>query len=157
MDSDVKGIYLKYGPMVFRRCLDVLRQPEEAHDAAQDVFVKYLCDPARRRIRYPSAYLYRCATNHSLNLLRRRSFVPAAGDLAARIAASDDFEEAVAARSFLDALFGREPVSTRLIAYLRWVDDMDLKEIAAVSGLSVSGVRRRLSRLRDKARALGKP
>lgn len=155
MSLDVGSIYLRYGPMVFRRCLAILRRREEAHDAAQDVFVKYLSDPARGRVRYPSAYLYRCATNHSLNLLKRRSFVTAAGDLAARIAVDDGFDDAVAARTLLDALFRREPVSTRLIAYLRYVDDMDLKEIAAVAGLSVSGVRRRLARLREKARDLG--
>jgi len=140
--------------MVFRRCLAILRQREEAHDATQDVFVKYLADPGRARVLYPSAYLYRCATNHSLNLLKRRSFASAEGDLAERIATSEDFDDAVAARTVLDALFRREPASTRLIAYLRYVDDMDLKEIALVAGLSVSGVRRRLARLKEKARGL---
>jgi RNA polymerase sigma-70 factor (ECF subfamily) len=154
MSSDIGSIYLKYGPMVFRRCLSILRQREEADDATQDVFVKYMADPGRGKVRYPSAYLYRCATNHALNLLKRRSFASADGDLAVRIAVSEDFDDAIAVRTFLDALFRREPVSTRFIAYLRYVDDMDWKEIAAMTGLSVSGVRRRLAGLRDKARRL---
>ena len=48
----------------------------------------------------------------------------------------------------LDWLFGRQPESSRTIAVLHYVDGLTLEEVARQTGLSVSGVRKRLRRLR---------
>ena len=43
MDAlDVTTLTLKYGPMVLRRCRQLLRDEDEALDACQDVFVRLL-------------------------------------------------------------------------------------------------------------------
>ena len=44
---DVEALYEKYGPMVMRRCRQLLKDETEALDATQDVFVQVL----RRRDR----------------------------------------------------------------------------------------------------------
>ena len=36
---DVEALYQKYGPMVLRRCRQLLRDEDEALDVVQDVFV----------------------------------------------------------------------------------------------------------------------
>ena len=38
MALDVESHYLRYGPMVLRRCRTLLRDPAKAEDAMQDVF-----------------------------------------------------------------------------------------------------------------------
>jgi RNA polymerase sigma-70 factor (ECF subfamily) len=59
-----------------------------------------------------------------------------------------------AARAALDALFRHEPDDTALIAVMHLHDHMTLEEVAAEVGMSVSGVRKRLQRLRAKLHAM---
>ena len=49
----------------------------------------------------------------------------------------------------LDRLFGRHPASSRTIAVLHHIDGLTLDQVARETGLSVSGVRKRLRRLRE--------
>lgn len=102
-------------------------------------------------VQHPSALLYRMATNECLMQLRasRRRPEDASGDLVERIACAPDPDGPVQARRILDWLFGREPASTRLIATMFLVDGRSWEEIAQELGMSVSGVRRRLRRLRS--------
>ena len=48
----------------------------------------------------------------------------------------------------LDWLFGRNPESSRTIAVLHYVDGLTLEEVARETNMSVSGVRKRLRKLR---------
>jgi RNA polymerase sigma-70 factor (ECF subfamily) len=48
----------------------------------------------------------------------------------------------------LDWLFGRHPESTRTIAVLHYVDGLTLEDVARQTKMSVSGVRKRLRKLR---------
>ena len=71
-----------------------------------------------------------------------------------RIAAWDETEGRTEARDLLAKLFGRERESTRTMAFLHYVDGMTLEEVAGETGLSVSGVRKRLRGLRASLREL---
>ena len=42
MAIDVEAVYRKYGPMVMRRCRQLLKDEHKALDAMQDTFVKLL-------------------------------------------------------------------------------------------------------------------
>jgi RNA polymerase sigma-70 factor (ECF subfamily) len=95
----------------------------------------------------------RVATNVCLNRLRHARRHPEDRDdeLLLRIAAEvPDGESRSAARRLLDGIFGREPESTLAIAVMHYVDRMTLEEVAEESGLSVSGVRKRLRTLRAR-------
>lgn len=146
---DVAALYERYGPMVLRRCRRLLGSEEEAWDVAQEVFVRMLKYRHRLEDRYPSSLLYRVATNLSLNRIRDRRKEPAkpGDEVLYRIAHRRDFD----APLLLDRLFGREPASTRTIAVLHYVDGMTLEEVARECGMSVSGIRKRLRRLRQTA------
>jgi len=151
MDAfDVSAITLRYGPMVLRRCRRLLRNEDEALDACQDVFVRVLERQSTLEARYPSSLLYRIATTVCLNRIRDRGRKPenAEEELLYRIAAADEVGPGTEARLLLDRLFQRHPVSSRTIAVLHHVDGLTLDEVAESTGLSVSGVRKRLRRLR---------
>jgi RNA polymerase sigma-70 factor (ECF subfamily) len=150
-ELDVGALSLRYGPMVLRRCRQLLRNEDEALDACQDVFVRLVERRRRLTPQYPSSLLYRMATNVCLNRIRDRG---RRGDDA-------DIErlEAIAclaepggrshARLLLDWLFARHPASSRTIAVLHYLDGLTLEQVAEESGLSVSGVRKRLRKLRE--------
>jgi len=152
---DIGAAFDRYGPMVFRRCLHLLRDEQRAKDAMQEVFVKLLLHRDRLSGRYPSSLLFRIATNVCLNILRaQRIRAEDSGDDAlAGIAASDENERRTLLADLLDRLFGREKVSTREIAVMLYVDRMTLAEAARETGLSVSGVRKRIREFRARALA----
>jgi len=158
---DVESHYLRYGPMVLRRCRTLLRDPAKAEDAMQDVFVSVIRHEETLRDEAPGALLLRVATNICLNKLRgerrRPEDAQTDDDLALRIAQADDggsdAESRTLARSVLGKLFGGDDplaASTRSLAFMHLVDGLTLDEVARESRLSVSGVRKRLRGLKGR-------
>jgi len=147
---DVEDLSRRYGPMVLRRCRQLLRDEDEAMDVCQDVFVRLLERRHRLDDRHPSSLLYTIATNLCLNRIRDRGRHAAPTDDARlyRIASAETPGASSDARVLLDRLFGRHPESSRMIAVLHYLDGLTLEQVAAQVGLSVSGVRKRLRRLR---------
>ena len=152
MPIDSYAYYCNYGPMVLRRCRKLLGDEQAARDAMHDVFVQILSRADELVDQAPSSLLFRIATNVCLNRLRTRRRRPEDGDpsLLLEIAEHTDPAARSAARSALDALFRHEPGDTALIAVLHLYDRMTLEEVAAEVGMSVSGVRKRLAKLRTK-------
>jgi RNA polymerase sigma-70 factor (ECF subfamily) len=142
--------------MVLRRCRQLLGDDQSARDAMHDVFVRVLIRNQELDDRAPSSLLFRVATNVCLNRIRSRRRHPedADPDLLMEIAQACDPAERSAARAVLDALFRHEPDDTAVIAVLHLHDRMTLEEVAAEVGLSVSGVRKRLAKLRTKLHAM---
>ena len=136
--------------MVYRRCRALLRDDRAAEDALHDVFVNLLANEKRLKNHAPSSLLFRIATNVCLNKLRTRKRHPEDPDsqLLYRIASAHDPSARPEARSVLAKLFQGEPTSTGTMAVMHWVDGMTLEEVAAECDMSVSGVRKRLRRLR---------
>jgi len=153
---DIESTYARYGPMVLRRCRSLLRDEERALDALHDTFVRLLRSRERLHDDALSSLLWRMATNVCLNQLRtqRRHPEDARDDALAEIAELDVAEDQTLARRVLEGLFAREPADTRTMAVLYYVDGMTHAEVAREVGLSVSGVRKRLDRLKINARAL---
>lgn len=136
--------------MVLRRCRRLLGDEDEARDVCQDVFVRFIERYGDSGAPYPSSLLYRIATNLCLNRIRDRRRRPQVeGDEVIYRIACADRADASHAGMLLDWVFGRHPESTRTMAVLHYVDGLTLDEVAAETGLSVSGVRKRLRRLRN--------
>jgi RNA polymerase sigma-70 factor (ECF subfamily) len=124
-----------------------------------DVFVQILTRADDLVDQAPSSLLFRIATNVCLNRIRSRKRRPedTDTDLLGEIAEQTDPAARSAARSMLDRLFRHEPDDTALIAVLHLHDKMTLEEVAAEVGMSVSGVRKRLAKLRTKLHDLEVP
>jgi len=129
---DVEELSQRYGPMVLRRCRQLLRDEDEAMDVCQDVF----------------------CLNRIRDRVRRGE--TAEDGLLERIASAEDTAKRSEARQILSRLFGREPESSRTIAVLHYLDGLTLEQVGEVVGLSTSGVHGRLARLRRSLQALEK-
>ena len=136
--------------MVLRRCRSLLRDEEAALDAMQDVFVQVLRRQETLHDNAPSSLLYRIATNVCLNVIRKNKRAPINADdeFLSRVAGSDKPAERVVAGRFLDQIFESQKEGTREMAVYHYVDGMTLEETATLTGLSVSGVRKRLRTLK---------
>src|SRR5262245_27466451 len=118
---DVEGLYMRYGPMVLRRCRRLLRDENAAQDALQDVFLK-LMGVSSLTAQYPSSLLYTMATNVCLDRLRSAR-ARYEGGMGQEIAMSENIEERAWARRMLDRIFRRQD-HTRTIAVLHLVDGL---------------------------------
>lgn len=151
---DVDQYYRKYGAMVFRRCLQMLGDEAAAQDAVQEVFLALLKKQSSLKDEFMSSLLYRIATNHCLNIIKRsKKTVTKDDSFFSSISGKDDFSENVQARDVLAQLFAGEKADTMEIAVMRYVDGLGYEEIAALTKLSVSGIRKRLRKLSEKAAA----
>jgi RNA polymerase sigma-70 factor (ECF subfamily) len=150
MEINIEEYYRKYGPMVYRRCMSLLKDEDSATDAMQDVFVKLLRYRKKLTHKYPSSLLYTIATNVCLNLIKSnsKSSNTDVDDILHTVASFNEGEKRVIAEDYLQQIFKDEKPGTREIAVMFYIDKMKLQEISDVSGLSVSGVRKRLSKVK---------
>jgi RNA polymerase sigma-70 factor (ECF subfamily) len=147
--SDVAALFDRYGPMVLRRCRRMLRDEQQAAEAMQDVFTRLVFKELD--VKHPSSLLFRMATHECLTRLRTRRRRPEVQlpSLAFEIANTPDVDARLDAQAALDWLFAREPASTQTIAVMFLMDGMTWEQIAHELDMSVSGVRKRLRRLRQ--------
>ena len=151
MVEKVKDLYIRYGAMVFRRCAAVLRDDDEAFDATQDVFVLLLQRMHRYHITSYAPYLYRMATHHSINILKKRGDMIIDTEFIDRFAYEEDVEQSVLNKLALaNAFKGISPL-TRVIAGMKYGHGLKYSEISQIVGLSVHAVRKRLQVLRKAA------
>jgi RNA polymerase sigma-70 factor (ECF subfamily) len=154
---NAEELFKKYWPVVLRRCQDILGDTDAAVDVAQGVFVAILGKQNEYHATHEAGLLWRIATNNSLKELRNhanRRKAPDGETLLERIACSGDVEEEIASRNILQKLFARHPETSRTIAVLHLVDGMTLEETAQAMNMSVSGIRKRLRKLRKTLKEL---
>ena len=161
-----RAVWDRYAPLV-RGLLRRVFEPDDAvEDAVHDVFVRLFENVGR--VRDTSAlrsYLVTIALNTARTELRRRRVRRFSGDGAdepesQRAIAwipppSRELEATVAmARLFriLDAL----PDEERRVIVLRYVEEMELTEVAEEAGVSLATVKRRLTRASDRIIARAK-
>lgn len=152
--DDFTGLYQKFGPMVLRRCMYLLKNEEKAYDAMQDVFVRVI----ERRTELStvcSSFFYTVATRVCLNRIRsdRLRDCPSLDNLVTEIQdnVSVNHEDVADSAALLERIFKEEKASTREMAILHYVEGYTFEETAEKMNMSVSGVRKRLSVLRQKA------
>lgn len=147
-------LYREYGPMVLRRCRFLLKDEEKAVDAMQDVFVRII-EYRTKLSSVCSSLFYTTATHVCLNKIRsdhvRRG--PAFDDIAETISdnAASLQEDIIDSRLLLETIFDGTKDSTREMAELHYIEGYTFEETAQKMHMSVSGVRKRLLLLREKA------
>jgi RNA polymerase sigma-70 factor, ECF subfamily len=147
--GDAAALFRRYGPAIHRRCVGLLRDPEAARDAVQEVFLRAHAHAGRfRGDAAPFTWLYRIATTHCLQQLRNRRRREAKLE---SLAPPEPPKSDLDARIDLLRLFAEEDEDTLAIAHLRWIDGLTLEEVAEVVGLSRKTVAKRLDDLRARS------
>jgi RNA polymerase sigma-70 factor (ECF subfamily) len=136
--------------MVYRRCNQIIDDSEKAKELVQDVFLKVWEKFPDTDPEASSSLLWTISTNLSLNYLRdNKKFIKNPDDILSKIAVEDEAEEGILTRIFLGRFFSEQKADSRTMAVLHYVDGLSLEETARETGLSVSGVRKRLRNLRS--------
>jgi RNA polymerase sigma-70 factor (ECF subfamily) len=147
-------LYRQHGPAVYRRCLRILREPEAARDATQEVFMRLVRDMSKLEDRATVLpWIYRVATNHCLNHRRnagRRGDDAGLPDLELADSTPTD---TLPSRAIAQQVLAQFDEATQAVAVGVLVDGMEHEEIAEVLGISRRTVARKLGRFLDTARA----
>jgi len=154
--DDFDNLYRQYGPMVLRRCRFILKNEDKALDAMQDVFVR-LIERKEKISNVCSSLLYTMATNVCLNKIRSDKLRNGPEfDVIAEIvedSASAEGTEKIETSILLDCIFSDRDTKDRQIAILHYVDGYTLEETSKKMKMSVSGIRKRLEKLKEYATA----
>ncbi len=152
--EEFKSAFLPLGPLLYRLAFRMLGTEEDARDAVQELYVK-LCREGDRALRSanPQGYCVRMMQNVCADFLRRggRNVLRRAADVAevrggpaveAADAPVEGREEAAMVRKALATL----PPKLREVVVLRDLEQMEMSEIEAVTGMSQVNIRVSLSR-----------
>jgi RNA polymerase sigma-70 factor (ECF subfamily) len=150
----------KYKDRVFSLVIGIVRNKEIAEEVAQDIFVNaYTSLKKFRRESGFSTWLYRIAYNRAISETRKRriphrSFDEQLEKTASIQADEYDVETSEMRQKLLEKALEQLPAEEKLILMLYYFEDNSVEEISKHTGLTVSNVKVRLFRMRNKLKEL---
>ncbi len=140
----IKELIDNYSNMLYRICLCILCDKDDAEDAVQDTFLKFLTKAPRfESEEHKKAWLIKVATNISKNmlLLRIKHRTLDINELEYVGTADED-------RGVFEAIM-RLPVKFKIVMVLHYIEGYPTKEIAEMIKVSDAAIRKRLQKGRE--------
>ncbi len=144
-------LYRRYGPVIYWRCLKLLRDEAAAEDATQETFLRV----HRHLDQAPDAdealrWIWRIATNYCLNQVRDRKRDPEQREQLPEVPAGGSPEAALADRDLVRRIVERVDEKLRAVAWVHYVDGLEHVEAAEVLGISRRTVANRLAAFNER-------
>jgi len=165
---DDRAILTKYGPAVERFCLSRARTREDAQDAAQDTFARFI-RRSQRNLENPEAWLIRIASRACIDIHRRQVseegrqlLLPideqrdAVASHALGAERALDPETLVAQRQLVCQIMRHLSARERFVLIQLYLEDSTYQQVAKALGQSVPYTRVLAQRARDHARSVAK-
>lgn len=153
-------LYERYCDKVYRKCLSFTKDPVQAEDLTHDIFLKLVIKLAgfRGQAKF-STWLYSITYNYCTDHLRsahlRRHVHVEDGWERIDVKAEDDnelIELAELEAEQLQRALKKLPPFEQTILLMKYQDDISIREIANLNGLTESAVKMRLKRSRERLR-----
>ena len=151
-------LYERYCDKVYRKCLSFTKDPVQAEDLTHDIFMKVVVKLSSFREHakfstwlYSITYNY-CTDHLRTNNARREVYVD---DQWERLDISGDdglAELAEMEARQMERALHQLPPDEQAMLLMKYQDDISIRDIASVTGLTESAVKMRLKRSRDKLR-----
>lgn len=143
-EEEIKELVEKYSSLIFRISYCILCNPQDAEDAVQETFLRYLTKaPEFESEEHRKAWLIRVSANISKNMqmfkLKRETV--SIDDIENVGIARDDFE--------LFELIMSLPAKYKIVMTLYYVEGYKSKEIAEIIDVNEDAVRKRLQKGRE--------
>jgi len=156
-DEELHELYDRYAHVVYHRCLNILKNEEDAHDAVQETFAKVLRNAESfRNQSSPLTWMYRISTNHCFNLLRnrkgRRDKLHVHREEVVGDGTTRPPDDSLKDHELIHRLLEEADEQTRQVVIHTYFDDCTRKETAELVGISVPTVRKRLTTFLERAR-----
>lgn len=153
-------LYNRYAAKVFGKCLSILREDSLAQDATQEIFIKVFMNLPRfgEKAQF-STWVYAITYNYCIDFIRRNKKIGElfSYDLERASDIPDDIPDEELLQMGVQVLrkvMEELPVGDRIILLMKYQDDMQIKEIASLTGKNESAVKMQLLRAKERARKL---
>ncbi len=143
-DEEIREIVDKYSSLIFRISYCILANSEDARDAVQETFLKYITKaPEFNSDEHQKAWLIKVATNISKNMLIFR--------LKRESISLSDVENIGIGEEGCETLelIMNLPTKHKIVMTLYYVEGYQSKEIAEILGIKEDAVRKRLQKGRE--------
>lgn len=143
----IEELVREYSNMLFRICMVMLGNEQDAQDVVQETFCRYLERAMNfHDSEHEKAWLIKVATNGCRDIHRHRIRHPSA-DLEDITAYCEMPEQSEILLSLI-----RLPDKLKTVIYLHYIEGYKSAEIAKMLGISVAAVKKRMQRGRDELR-----
>ena len=146
---DARRAVEKYGNSLYRLCTVMLQNREDAQDAVQECFLRYITKaPDFKDSDHEKAWLIRVATNICKDMLRYRKHASLLSlDEIKAVSTSEDNAQILGMLMTLEEKY-------KAVLHLHYVEGYGTQEISSMLGISNSAVKKRLQRGREKLREI---
>lgn len=150
-------LYDRHAPMVYRKCIALLRNKESAQDITHDVFIKAFLNIAKLKDGQSFAkWIITITYNKCMDSLRltKKSFTNSLDEQYDNLASDDDEKnikiEKEAELEHLEQAFLKLPEPDRVLLLMQFQDNLSIQQIQEILGLKASAVKMRLKRAKEK-------
>lgn len=157
-------IVMAYQDKIYGICVGMLRNEQDALDAAQDTFLKIYLNLENFQSRSSfSTWAYRIAVNTCLDMIKKRKPLAnvvsfdvqdAPPDLGGRAPSAEDEASARFEKEALEGAISRMPEEYRTALVLRDINGLSYDEVAQAMNLNLNTVKSRISRARKALRKM---
>lgn len=145
--NDIREMVIKHSNMLYKICIVILCNEQDAQDAIQDTFCRYLeKKPVFRDEEHEKAWLIRVTTNICHDMIRFRIRHPKIS-----IEELENNSVTLEQKEILKELL-ELPVKQKTAIYLHYIEGYHIKEIADIMGMTEGAVKMQLQRGRKQMR-----
>lgn len=153
-----EALYSRYVTKVYRRCLSMTKDSDQAQDFTQDIFIRAFSrlDRFEQRSTF-STWLYSISYNYCIDqiqLAKRRSTVALLDNTDYGFTDPEDTVRYENRMQYLSGVLDTLPPEEVQLLRLKYEEGLDIVTIARQFNLSQSAVKMRLKRSRDKIRSI---
>lgn len=154
-ESSFSVLVEKYQNHIYSICISILKNPNEAEEAAQDTFIKIYKNLSKYNGESKfTTWTYKIAYRTSLDYIRKRKHTTSLDDVEFGMEASGDLSDSNIQKNELSKLIQKAithlATDEAAIIKLFYLDEMNINEVVEVTGFTKSNVKVKLFRGRKK-------
>ncbi|MBL7804979.1 MAG: sigma-70 family RNA polymerase sigma factor [Saprospiraceae bacterium] len=158
---DFTLLYRRYAGKVYAKCITMLSDNALARDATQDIFIKVLLNLARFNEQSSfSTWIYSITYNYCIDMIRKKKKVPLifTEDIG-KVGEKPEVEVPDSVllemkQDRLEKVLDRLPPGDKAILLMKYIDDLQIKDIAEVLDKSESAIKMQIMRAKQKAQSI---
>ncbi len=155
-------LYRKYSGKVYGKCLSLLKEEHLAKDAMQEIFLKIFLNLGQFGAQAKfSTWVYSITYNYCIDVIRKKK--KTANIFSDEMERVPDLEEEVHDEELLTMEANRLrtvleniPVGDKAILLMKYQDELQIKEIAAILNKTESAIKMKIKRAKHKAQLVYK-
>ena len=154
-------LYRRYASKVFAKCISMLGDEGMARDATQDIFIKILLNLAKFTEQSSfSTWVYSITYNYCIDLIRKKKKIPLlytedVGKMSKETEVEiPDSVLLEMKQERLANVLDRLPPGDKAILMMKYIDDLQIKDIGDVLGKTESAIKMQIMRAKQKAQVI---